>query len=141
MPVIYVEHAFQHNADTVWHRIRDFSDLSWLPGVAGCSVKGEGVGAVRTVTTVDGGEVIEALTAMDEPARAFAYRIIKAPGVREETHYQATVEVQPTDSGCTVIWQAQFNGGNAPEEKVEMARQGAEKMYALCLENLAGLLG
>ena len=140
MPVIYVEHSFQHNADTVWRRIRDFADLSWLPGVTGCSVEGAGVGAVRTVTTADGGKVIEALTAMDEQARSFGYRIIKAPGVREDTHYQATVEVQPTDSGCTVIWQARFNGGNASADKLELARQGAEKMYALCLENLAGLL-
>jgi carbon monoxide dehydrogenase subunit G len=138
--VIYVEHPFTQSADTVWQRIRDFSDLDWLPGVTGCHVEGNGVGAVRTVTTADGGQVVEALTAMDEQARAFGYRIIQAPGVREDTHYQATVEVQPTDSGCKVIWQAQFNGGNASADKVELARRGAEKMYLLCLENLARLL-
>lgn len=140
MAAILVEHTFTRNADTVWQRIRDFSDLSWLPGVTGCSVEGEGVGAVRTVSTADGGQVIEALTALDDQARTFAYRIVQAPGVREETDYQASVAVTPSASGCTVTWQATFNGGNAPEDKVEKARQGAEQMYGFCLAHLAGLL-
>ncbi|MQX52323.1 SRPBCC family protein [Alcanivorax sediminis] len=140
MAVIFVEQQFTQSADTVWQRIRDFSDLSWLPGVTGCSVEGEGVGAVRTVSTADGGQVVEALTSLNDQSLSFGYRILKAPGVREETHYQAYVEVKPADSGCTVTWQASFNGGNAPQDKIEKARLGAEQMYRICLANLARLL-
>lgn len=140
MPSVLAQQDFTHSADTVWQRIRDFSDLSWLPGVTACTVEGEGIGALRTVSTADGGQVVEALTALDDGARMFGYRIVKAPGVREDTDYQASVTVQATDSGCQVTWQASFNAGNAPEDKVEKARQGAEQMYNFCLANLAQVL-
>ena len=52
MPAIHAEHRYPQSANTVWQRIHDFADLqSWLPGVTGCTVEGEGVGAIRTVAT------------------------------------------------------------------------------------------
>lgn len=141
MPAIHAEHRYTHDADTVWRRIRDFGDLkSWLPGVDDCSVTGTGVGAMRTVRTATGGQVIEELIAYDETRRRFSYRIVKAPGVREENRFVATVSVEAIDGGCLVTWQADVDAAGAPAERMEAARQGAEKMYRFCLAHLAGLL-
>lgn len=140
MPRVFAQQHYRQNAETVWQRIQDFSDLSWLPGVTGCNVTGHGVGAIRTVSTKDGGTVKEELVTFDAAQRMFGYHILQAPGVREETDYQATVAVVATDSGCKVIWQASFNGGSAPPDNVETARQGAEQMYQYCLSHLATLL-
>ena len=141
MPSIHADHHYTHDADTVWHRIRGFGDLkSWLPGVTDCSVTGTGLGATRTVSMATGGQVIEELVAYDEASRRFSYRIVAAPGVREENRFVATVSVRPVDKGCRVTWQADFDAADTPPEKLEAARQGGEKMYRFCLSHLATLL-
>jgi len=143
MPAIHAEHCYTQSANTVWQRIHDFADLqSWLPGVTGCTVEGEGVGAIRTVATANGGEVVEELVGYDDDARQFSYRILKAPGVSASADFVATLTVLgAAGGGCKVTWQADFRAGNnAPADKVEKARQGAEQMYRFCLSHLAGLL-
>ena len=75
MPRVFAQQHYRQNAETVWQRIQDFSDLSWLPGVTGCNVTGHGVGAIRTVSTKDGGTVKEELVSFDTAQRMFGYRI------------------------------------------------------------------
>ena len=142
MPELHVRHAYPRDADTVWQRIRDFGDIqSWLPGVTGCQVQGEGVGAIRTVSVMDGSQVRERLERFDDAQRLFSYSIIEAPGMNSSHNYLATVQVKPNDDGgCEVHWSAHFDAGDTAAEKVEKLRLRAEKMYAFCLANLAGLL-
>lgn len=141
MSTIDVQQTYPFSADHVWQRIHGFGDLqSWLPGVTDCQVEGEGIGAVRTVTVADGGQVIEELVAFDPAARQFSYRILQGPGVDARAHFIATVSITKADDGCTVRWQADFDAGNAPAEKVEKARQSATGMYQFCLTHLGQLL-
>jgi len=141
MSAIDVQQDYRFSADSVWQRIYDFGDLqSWLPGVTACQVQGEGIGAVRTVTVADGSQVVEELVALDPAARQFSYRILQGPGVDQRANFTATVSITETAVGCTVRWQADFDAGNAPEEKVEKARQSATRMYQFCLTHLGQLL-
>lgn len=142
MPELHVSHPYPVNAECVWQRIRDFTDIrSWLPGVTACEMQGEGVGAIRTLTVMDGSQVREKLEALDEDRRSFSYSIVEAPGFSADQHYRATVHVESLDDNrCQVHWSATFEGGGAPPEKVEKARQRAERMYAFCLSNLEQLL-
>ena len=140
MSAIDVQQGYPFSAGNVWQRIHGFGDLqSWLPGVTDCQVEGEGVGAVRTVTVADGSQVVE-LVAFEPARRQFSYRILQGPGVDKRANFIATVSITEAGDGCMVRWQADFDTGQTPEEKVEKARQSATRMYQFCLTHLGQLL-
>lgn len=84
--------------------------------------------------------MVEELLAFEPATRQFAYRILQGPGVDKRADFTATLSITETDQGRTVRWQADFDAGNAPEEKVEKARQSATRMYQFCLAHLGPLL-
>ena len=52
-------------ADVVWALIGPYGSISsWMPGIASADVEGSGVGAVRVLTTDDGGKIAERLLDM-----------------------------------------------------------------------------
>ena len=60
---------FDHDRDVVWRHAGDFGGIAgWVEGVLACDVRGDGVGAIRTVT-MRGRQVRESLAIWD-PARA-----------------------------------------------------------------------
>lgn len=138
--MIDVIQAMPVSADKVWQRIRDFGDLSWLPGVSACDVDGNGLGAIRTVSVGDGPPVQERLEAHDDETRQFSYSIISAPGLDAQASFHASVSVTPTEDGCEVRWQAGFNREAFPPEVAEKLTQRAEGMYRACLTYLANQL-
>lgn len=142
MPELSVSHRYPQDADTVWLRIHDFADIqSWLPGVTGCQVEGEGVGAIRTVDVMDGSQVVERLEAFDEQQKLFRYSILSAGGLNEAHQFHATVSVKPTDDGgCEINWSASFSAAELASEQAEKIRAMAEKMYRFCLQNLEQVL-
>lgn len=142
MPELSVSHRYPQDADTVWQRIHDFADIqSWLPGVTGCQVEGDGVGAVRTVDVMDGSQVLERLEACDAQQRMFRYSILSAGGLNEAHQFQATVSVQPTDDGgCEINWSASFVAADLADAQAEKIRAMAEKMYRFCLVKLEQVL-
>lgn len=141
MSAIDVQQNYPFSADVVWQRIHEFGDLqSWLPGVTDCQVEGDGVGAVRTVTVADGSQVVEELVAFEPAERQFSYRILQGPGVDKQANFIATMSIAEANNGCVVRWQADFDAVNAPEEKVQKARQSATRMYQFCLTHLGQLL-
>ena len=55
------------SADVIWQVISDFGAAGqYLSGVVTCTVTGEGVGALRTLTSTDGSTIVERLEALDE---------------------------------------------------------------------------
>jgi len=64
------------SAADVWTVMSDFGGLEPNEMIASCVVDGDGVGAVRTIALVGGGEVIERLESCDEGTREFSYAII-----------------------------------------------------------------
>lgn len=66
------------SADAVWQLMGGFDALpDWLPFIPK-SVVTEG-GRVRSLTTSDGGTVVERLEAFDNRQRSYTYSIIQAP--------------------------------------------------------------
>ncbi|PLN13304.1 hypothetical protein CWM87_31155, partial [Klebsiella pneumoniae] len=66
------------SVDQVWQLMGGFDSLpDWLPFIPKSMVS-EG-GRVRTLTTSDGGTVIERLEAFDNRQRSYSYSIIQAP--------------------------------------------------------------
>ncbi len=72
----HVRVALDHPIDEVWAVAGQFGGLeTWCDGVSTCSVEGEGVGAVRTVTR-GVGVVREQLETLDPQRCQLSYRIL-----------------------------------------------------------------
>jgi len=48
----------------------------YLAGVVDCTVEGEGVGALRTLTSADGSAIVERLEALDEVTYRLSYALL-----------------------------------------------------------------
>jgi hypothetical protein len=110
-------------AGAVWGLLSDFGGIAKFGGdaIEGCTVEGDGVGAVRTLTVMGGATIRERLEALDEGTRTFSYSIIgESPlPVRD---YLATVQVRDEGSGCVVEWASSFEPVGAPEAAVGLIR-------------------
>jgi hypothetical protein len=114
-------------ADDVWRIISDFAGIEPNEMISGCSVEGEGVGAVRTIGLTRGGEIIERLESHDDGARVFTYAIINDSPLPVK-NYLATVKVVDAGAGsATVEWSSTFDAAGAPEDDVIKLIEGVYK--------------
>ena len=64
-------------ADAIWRVISDFgAGDQYLAGVVASTVEGEGVGALRTLTSADGSTIVERLAVLDAAARRLSYALL-----------------------------------------------------------------
>ncbi|MEE2061537.1 SRPBCC family protein [Rhodococcus artemisiae] len=103
-------------ADQVWDLIGGFDSLpDWLPFIPFSNLS-EGA-RVRTLTTEDGGTVIERLEAFDNAQRSYSYSIIEAPF--PVTGYRSTLAVHPnTDGTSRVEWSGEFTPVDVSDDEV-----------------------
>jgi hypothetical protein len=119
MPRPYTSVVISAPIDKVWSTVRDFGALSaWHPVIASSSLDsgadGE-VGAVRRLTTGDGGVIVERLLTIDDDGHTLTYTILESPfAVRR---YVSTMHLSPvTESGDTFVeWFAEFDAEAADE--------------------------
>ncbi|MER6439014.1 SRPBCC family protein [Streptomyces sp. NPDC001185] len=93
--------------DRVWQLIGGFGSLpDWLPYIP-TSELGEG-GRVRTLTSEEGGVIVERLEAFDQRARTYSYSILRAPF--PVTGYVSTLTVHETGrrDSARVEWSGSF---------------------------------
>jgi hypothetical protein len=112
-----------------------FGDASWVPGTASYQVEGTGVGALRSITTVDGVELKERLESFDAGAHRYSYRLVEAPMLLE--NYVSTVEVTPEGGGSRITWQASFE---APAEGADAIRGALEGLFRAAMDGLKSRL-
>ncbi|HDT2541285.1 TPA: SRPBCC family protein [Klebsiella aerogenes] len=122
------------SVDQVWHLMGGFDSLpDWLPFIPK-SVVSEG-GRVRTLTTSDGGTVIERLEAFDNRQRSYSYSIIQAPF--PVVDYLSTIAVVATaDSNITrVEWSGSFTPVNVSDADAEALFSGIYRDGLQALKN------
>jgi hypothetical protein len=124
------------SVERVWSHVSRFDDASWVRGTKQCLVEGAGVGAVRTIVTVDGARIREKLLSYDETAHRFSYAIIEAPMPLHD--YVSSVEVEAKGSGTRMTWSCSFE---APAENAEAIRTGLDGLFRASLEDLKTSLG
>ncbi len=105
--------------DKVWEVVGDFNGMGrYVANVADSKMKGEGVGAVRSVTMKDGSVIEEKLEKFDPEGMELSYSIIQAP--LPVKNYMSTMKVQAADGGSTLTWSSTFDAdGTTPEAKAE----------------------
>jgi mxaD protein len=131
-------------AGQVWAKVKDFNGLNnWHPAIAKAEVvEGENnkVGAVRLLTTKDGGTIKEKLLAFNEHSRTFKYAILE--GVLPVSDYTSTITVKPAGKDkSTVTWSGRFkrkNTGAKPgdNENDKTALDTMSAVYQAGLDNL-----
>ena len=122
------------SVDQVWQLMGGFDSLpDWLPFIPKSMVS-EG-GRVRTLTTSDGGTVIERLEAFDNRQRSYSYSIILAPF--PVVDYLSTIAVVATaDSNITrVEWSGSFTPVNVSDADAEALFSGIYRDGLQALKN------
>jgi hypothetical protein len=100
----------------VWVLLRDFGRPDRYSGqIEACSLEGEGVGAVRTLSLPGGLSIQERLEALDDAGRRLQYSIVAGPLPLE--NYLATIHVSEDGDGCRVAWSSTFDPKGIPESQ------------------------
>jgi hypothetical protein len=128
-----VRAVLDHPIETVWTRIAAFSGLEgWADGVSACSVEGEGVGAVRTVTR-NGFSVRERLEAIDPAAHMLRYQILQPHPLPADVVHGNVILWALEEGRTEILWRS-----DAADFKVPPEALGAriEAFYAASIEGL-----
>ena len=117
-------------ADAIWRVIRDFGAASqYLAGVVNCTVEGEGVGALRTLTSADGNTIVERLETLDGVARRLSYTLLTDTPFRNCLTTMMVRELG--QSRAELEWSATFEADGLPtQEAVELLE---DALAANCL--------
>lgn len=146
-------------AAKVWDIIKNYDDMSWLPGVKSTTAdKGNSKGSIRVLTLKDGGTITEELKKYDEKKMSYAYKITEMSIAKTITHagaeekvpvlpvdnYAATIEVEDKGGSALVSWKAAYYraymNNNPPEEMNEdAANTSVKNILTSGLNNLKAL--
>jgi polyketide cyclase/dehydrase/lipid transport protein len=102
--------------DTIWQLISDFGTGSqYLTLVTCCTVQGTGIGALRTLTYLDGSIVIERLETVDKTTYHLSYALlIDTPF----TNCLTTMVLRDLSPGkAELTWSVTFQPGGLPENE------------------------
>jgi len=121
------------SADAIWQVINDFgAACKYLVMVIGCTVEGQGIGALRTLTSTDGSTIVERLETLDAAARRLSYALLTdtpfgdcltTMAVRDLGSRQAELE-----------WSASFQPDGLPASEAVALLEGALAANCLALK-------
>ena len=123
-------------ADAVWQVLRDFgAACQYLIMVEKCTVEGQGIGALRTLTYTDASTIVERLEALDDAAHRLNYALLSDTPFR---NCLTTVTVHDLDRGqCEVAWSAAFEADGLPVSEAQEMLEGAFKLNGQALQYFA----
>jgi hypothetical protein len=117
-------------ADTLYARVADFGNVSWMKGVAKCEVTGDGPGMVRNIfVSPEAPPVVEKLTARDDAAKRIEYSIPEGNPLPIE-NYAAYVVVSESGAGSRIEWGCT---GDAKGIDDAAAKTAVEGMYGVLI--------
>lgn len=95
MATASLEHIFNVPAHYIWDLIGDFGDTGKWSGrpPEACVQSGAGIGALRTLTLADGGQIVDRLDALGP--MSYTYSIVASP--LPVASYTATMMVESID--------------------------------------------
>ncbi len=122
-------------ADAIWQVISDFgAACQYLVGVVNCSVEGEGIGALRSLTSADGSTIVERLESLDAAARRLSYALLT------DTPFGnclTTMAVHDLGSRqAELAWSASFQPDGIPASEAVALLEGALAANCLALKQL-----
>ena len=135
LPALAVEASYTATSasspDAAWAKIGDFCGIgNWGLGLK-CELSPDG--KTRTLTTQDGGVVVEHLESRDEAARSYSYTIV-SPGPLPVANYHSKIAVSPASAGSSITWSGKFDSKGASDADAKKLFDG---LYKAGVDNLA----
>ena len=123
------------SADAIWQVISDFGvTCRYLAMVDNCSVTGQGIGALRTLTSADGSTIVERLESLDAAARRLSYALLSDTPFRDCV---TTMVVHDLGSNqAELAWSASFQPDGLPASEAVTLLEGALAANCLALKQL-----
>lgn len=120
------------SADAIWQLISDFgAACPYRVGFVRCAVEGMGIGALRTLSNVDGGTIIERLESQDQNDQRLCYALLTDTPFR---NCMTTMVLRDLGlSQAELEWSATFEADGLP------ASEAAELMANSLAANCAAL--
>ena len=119
--------------DAVWQVISDFGAAGqYLAGVVDCTVEGEGVGALRTLTSADGSTIVERLETLDAAAQRLSYAMLTDTPFGNCLTTMAVRDLGPNQA--ELAWTATFQPDGLPESEAVDLLEGALAENCLALK-------
>jgi hypothetical protein len=124
MTNVTVVESIAANANEVFKILGDFGRIKVGGAITAFELEGDGVGAVRTITT-GGGQVIERLDQYDSEKLIFEYSILNEDNPLPVSNYSARVEITAdSETACTVNWSGTFEPKGADEATASKVVRG-----------------
>ncbi len=120
-------------ADAIWQVISDFGAAGqYLAGVVDCTVEGEGVGALRTLTSADGSAIVERLETLDGASQRLSYALLTDTPF---SNCLTTMAVRDLGRNqAELVWTANFEPDWLPESEAVDLLEGALAENCLALK-------
>jgi hypothetical protein len=113
--------------DKVWPVIADFGGIGrYVKGAQVDRVEGVGVGCVRIIAR-EAGDVREQLTALDEAAHSYSYRVLDSSPVGMKGYSSDVRVIAEGGAACRVEWRGRF--ATASAKNAEAQKKGLEQFY------------
>ena len=133
MANVTVADQVKASADKVWALIGAYGSIAnWMPGIASADVEGAGIGAVRVLTTDDGGKITEQLLAENSAPLGYTYEIMSSP-FPIENYVSTIMVVDEGDGTSTMSWVCNFEPVDAAEDELT---QALSDMYRGAIANI-----
>ena len=116
--------------DAIWQVISNFGAAGqYLAGVVDCTIEGQGVGALRTLTSADGSAIVERLETLDAVAQRLSYAMLTDTPFGNCLTTMALRDLGPYQAELT--WSATFQTEGIPATEAIDLLEGA--LAANCL--------
>lgn len=123
------------SADAVWQVLGDFgAAYRYLASIINCAVEGAGIGALRVLTSADGGTIVERLETLDEATHQLSYFLLSDTPFRNALTTIALRELGPNQA--ELVWSVTFEADGLPASEAVDLLEGALAANCLALKRL-----
>jgi hypothetical protein len=120
-------------ADAIWQVLSNFgAACKYLIMVEKCAVEGQGIGALRTLTSPDGSTIVERLETLDGVAHRLSYALLTDTPFRDCVTTMAVSDLGPNQA--ELVWSASFQPDGLPASEAVMLLEGALAANCLALK-------
>ena len=124
MSEFQIEGDIEISVDALWGAIRDFGNVSWLPGDPDFESEGEGVGMIRTIRTGPLPTVREQLHEIDEKNRLIRYAVIEGNPMPVRDYVGTMQAIDLGGERSRLVWSSTWEPDGISEEDATKAVHG-----------------